>query len=174
MSHEAAPPERPTARVDLVSALFWIALGGAIMVASWTMDRLEARGALLYNVPGLVPGVLGLVMVFLGALLGARALRAGALAARAPGVDPALGRGWGRIGAVLALCLAYAVGAVGHAPFWLATFVFVALFVALYEHPLRREQGQVARGLALALVYGAVTSAVVTLAFEKIFLVRLP
>ena len=174
MSQEAAPPERPTARVDLVSALAWIALGGAIVAASWTMDRLEARGALLHNVPGLVPGVLGLVLALLGVVLAARALRAGALTPGAVGVNPGLREGWGRIGAVLALCFAYAVGAVGHAPFWLATFVFVTLFVALYEYPLRRERNQVARGLVLALVYGAATSAVVTLVFEKVFLVRLP
>lgn len=174
MSQETAPPERPAARVDFVSALVWMALGGAIVVASWTMDRLEARGALLYNAPGLVPGVLGLVIVLLGIALAARALREGALAAGAAGVNPALREGWGRIALVLVLCLAYAVGAVGHVPFWVATFVFVTLFVALYEYPLRRERSQIARGLALALVYGAATSAVVTLAFEKIFLVRLP
>lgn len=173
MSQEAAPPERPTARVDLFAALAWIALGGAIVAASWTMDRLEARGALLYNVPGLVPGFLGLIITLLGLALAVRALRAGALA-RGAGVNPGLRKGWGRIGAVTALCLAYAAGAVGRTPFWLATFVFVTVFIALYEHPLRRERGQVGRGIALALVYGAATSAVVTLAFEKIFLVRLP
>lgn len=173
MSQEAAPPERPTARVDLFTALAWIALGGAIVAASWTMDRLEARGALAYNAPGLVPGILGLVITLLGLALAVRALRGGALAPGA-GINPGLRQGWGRIGAVTALCLAYAVGAVGHAPFWLATFVFVTLFVALYELPLRRERNQIKRGLALAFAYGAATSAVVSLAFEKIFLVRLP
>jgi putative tricarboxylic transport membrane protein len=174
MSQEAAPPQRPAARVDLASALVWIAVGGTVVAASWTMDRLEARGALAYNAPGLVPGVLGLVLTLLGIVLGARALRQGALVPGAVGLTPALRAGWGGIGAVLALCLAYAAGAVGRAPFWLATFVFVSVFIAIYEYPLRRERDQGLRGVVLALVYGAVTSAVVTLAFEKIFLVRLP
>lgn len=173
MSQEAAPPERPTARVDFFAALAWIALGGAIVAASWTMDRLEARGALAYNVPGLVPGILGLAITLLGVALAVRALRGGALAPGA-GINPGLRQGWGRIGAVTALCLVYAAGAVGRAPFWLATFVFVSVFIAIYEYPLRRERGQVRRGIALALIYGAATSAVVTLAFENIFLVRLP
>lgn len=76
MSIETAPEERPSARVDFVSAAAWIAVGGAILYASWTMDRLERYGAALHTAPALVPGLLGLVLLVLGALLGARALRA--------------------------------------------------------------------------------------------------
>jgi putative tricarboxylic transport membrane protein len=71
----------------------------------------------------------------------------------------------------LALCLAYAAGLVGQIPFWLATFVFVALFVVLFEW--HGEGGRLWR-IALALVYGAAVSAAVTLVFQELFLIRLP
>jgi hypothetical protein len=162
--------ERPSRRADLWSAAFWIALGGAIVVASWRMDRLAHINAPVYTVPGLVPGLLGAVIALLGVLLGVRAARQGAGGASG-GIDA---DGWRRVALVLALCLGYAVGLVGHAPFWLGTFLFVSLFLLIFEYPQRRARGQVRRGVVLALVYGAATSAVVSLVFEKVFLVRLP
>ena len=41
------------------AALFWIALGAAIVVASWRMDRLEHLGVNSCTAPGLMPGILG-------------------------------------------------------------------------------------------------------------------
>lgn len=165
MSIETAPEERPSARVDLVSAAAWIAGAGAIVYASWTMDRLERHGAALYTAPALVPGLLGLVLFALAVLLGVRAIREGALGGG--GINPSLRQGWGGTALVLALCLGYALGLVGRAPFWLATFVFVTAFIATFEYPAFRR-------MALAPLYGAGTSFVVTYLFESVFLVRLP
>jgi Tripartite tricarboxylate transporter TctB family len=135
----------------------WIAVGAAIVYASWTMDRLERHGAALYTAPGLVPGLLGLVLLVLGVVL---ALRRG-------GSSKSAALTWGNTPLVLALCLGYAAGLVGRMPFWLATFVFVTAFIVLFEYPARR-------GMALAPVYGAATSLVVTYLFETVFFVRLP
>jgi hypothetical protein len=162
MSIETAPEEKPSARVDLAWSAAWIALGAAIVIGSWTMDRLERYGATFYSAPGLVPGVLGLVILLLGIVLGARALREGAVHAGA-----SRPWNWGNTPGVLALCLAYAVGLVGRLPFWLATFLFVTVFIAIFEQPgLRRR--------LMAPVYGAATSLAVTYLFEAVFLVRLP
>jgi hypothetical protein len=141
---------------DTIQGLAWIALGGAIVYASWTMDRLERHGAALYTAPGLVPGLLGLVLFVLGLVL----------ALRGRGFSPSPIT-WGNTPLVLALCLGYAVVLVGRVPFWLATFVFVTAFVATFEYPVRRR-------IALAPVYGAATSLVVTYLFETVFFVRLP
>ncbi|MGH8740196.1 MAG: tripartite tricarboxylate transporter TctB family protein [Burkholderiales bacterium] len=149
-------------RSDLVQAAVWVAAGAAILYASWTMDRLERYGATFYTAPALVPGLLGLVLLALGLLLGARAIRQGALRPA-----PALAWSWGNTPVVLVLCLGYAVGLVGRAPYWLATFVFVTAFITVFEYPVRRR-------MALAPVYGALTSLAVTYLFESVFLVRLP
>ena len=77
---------------------------------------------------------------------------------------------------VFALTLFYALGLVGTGlPFWLGTFVFVAAFIFIFDRTRQTElKRSTAKQAVLALVYGAATSAVVSLAFEKIFLVRLP
>jgi hypothetical protein len=175
MSIESAPEEKPSPRADLVSAAVWVALGGAIAYGSWTMDRLEHLGATAYTAPGLVPGVLGLIIFALGALLAIRAVRQGALTPAGVSTTVPDADGRKRMGLALALMLAYAAGMLGHGvPFWLATFLFVTVFIAVFEHPMRRERGQVRRGLVMAAVYGVATTFVVTVVFEKVFYVRLP
>jgi hypothetical protein len=149
-------------RSDLVQAAVWVAASAAILCASWTMDRLERYGATFYSAPALVPGLLGLVLLALGLLLGMRAIRGGGLR-RAPSVAWS----WGNTPVVLVLCLGYAVGLVGRAPYWLATFAFVTAFIAVFEYPARRR-------MAMAPVYGALTAFAVTYLFEAVFLVRLP
>src|SRR6202008_2742724 len=71
--------ERPPARADLYGGACWIVLGAAIAIGSWNMDRLERLGVSFYTAPGLVPGILGLLMMVCGAVLALRALRDGAL-----------------------------------------------------------------------------------------------
>ena len=44
--------QQPSPRADLVSGLGWIALGGAIVYGSWTMDRLENLNINPYTAPG--------------------------------------------------------------------------------------------------------------------------
>lgn len=145
-------------RSDAAQGVAWALGGGLIVHASWTMDRLERHGAALYTAPGLVPGLLGLVLVVLGVAL---ALRNRAICASSPAIR------WGNTPLVLALCLGYAIGLIGRMPFWLATFVFVTAFIAIFEYPSRRR-------MAFAPLYGAATSLAVSNLFEAVFLVRLP
>ena len=145
-------------RSDAAQGVAWALGGGLIVYASWTMDRLERHGAALYTAPGLVPGLLGLVLVVLGVAL---ALRNRAICASSPAIR------WGNTPLVLALCLGYAIGLIGRMPFWLATFVFVTAFIAIFEYPSRRR-------MAFAPLYGAATSLAVSNLFEAVFLVRLP
>jgi hypothetical protein len=142
---------------DRLQGLVWIAVSAVIIYGSWTMDRLERHGAALYTAPGLVPGLLGLVILGLGVML----------ALRTAGANQSLGGRWGETALVMALCLGYAAGLVGRVPFWLATFVFVTAFIVLFEYPARRR-------MAVAPLYGAATSLLVTWLFQSVFLVRLP
>lgn len=175
MSIESAPAAPVSPRADLVSALVWIAIGAAIAVGAWRMDRLENLHINKYEIPGLVPGLLGSAIVVLGLLLAARALRAGALApAGAPAERPAGTRVY--MALVIGAMLAYSVVLVGHGiPFWLATLLFVSAFIFFFDRERQRALGRgTARQALLALVYGAATSALVSLAFQNIFYVRLP
>lgn len=164
--------ERPTAAADLVWSLIWIVFGAAVFYGAWTMDRLEAQHINPYTAPGLVPGALGIGLVGLGALLLFRSLRAGTAApagtASPPLVTP-------RLLVALALCLLYGIGLVGRGlPFWLATALFVFVAIAVFQWPERRAQGQITRGLLIALLCALGLAAGVTLVFQELFLVRLP
>jgi len=172
MSTEDSRGDTLSPRVDLVAALVWIAFGGAVAVGSWNMDRLAHLHINRYEIPGLVPGLLGAAIVVLGGVLAVRSLRRKACdtGAGAP-IEPL-----GPLAGVFAATLGYALVLVGHGlPFWTATFVFVAGFIFWFD---RERQGLLGRSAARqgvqAVAYGAVTSAVVTLVFEHLFLVRLP
>ena len=177
MSIETDPDEPLPPRIDLVAALAWIVFGGAITVGAWRMDRLEHMHINQYEIPGLVPGLLGFAILVLGVVLAMRAISRGALAPPAAQAAAAPRPSQTRYMAlVFALTLFYALGLVGTGlPFWLGTFAFVAVFIFIFD---RARQADLKRSTAkqamLALIYGAATSAVVSLAFEKIFLVRLP
>ena len=63
MSIENAPAGAVSPRADLVSALLWVAFGGAVAIGGWRMDRLAHLHINKYEIPGLVPGLLGAAIV---------------------------------------------------------------------------------------------------------------
>jgi hypothetical protein len=167
----------PSPRADLYWSLAWIAIGVAIFAGGFTMDRLERQNINPYTAPGLVPALLGVGIAILGAILLARSVRRGGLAAGAE-TRPRADRG--RLAAALALCLVYAGGLVGrtlfglHVPFWLATALFVFVAIVAFEWRDRRARGELGRGIAVAAACAIGTAAGVTLVFQEVFLVRLP
>lgn len=164
-------------RADFVAALAWLAFGLAIVGGSLAMDRLERFGATVYTAPGLVPGILGGVIALLGIALLIRSVRHGAAATLSqPWLPSSDGHAaLTRTALAIALTLVYTLVLVGRgAPFWLVTAAFVFVFLLLFDLPARRARGQTLRGLALAAVIAVATSAVVTLLFERVFLVRMP
>jgi hypothetical protein len=160
-------------RTDLISGIGWILFGGAIVVASLRMDRLEAMHINPYTAPGLVPGILGAFLALFGLIMGIRAVRAGALRSGPQPLGEPIFNARVLLSAVL--CIAYAAGLVGHGPpFWLATAVFVFLHMVVFEYPERRARGEVAKGVALAAAVAIATAFGVTMIFQELFLVRLP
>lgn len=155
-----------TARSDLLGGAGWIFFGLLIVVESLRMDRFTSMGAELYTMPGFVPGMIGSVIVLLGGVLMLRGWRRRATRQDAA-AGPLLNR---RITITLVLSLTYAGGLIGRVPFWLATFLFVTAFVGIFTPP----ETTPLRRLAVAVLAGVLTTAVVTLVFEQVFLVRLP
>lgn len=140
--------------------------GATVLIASWRMDRLESLHINPWSAPGLLPGVLGVLMMVFGAALALRS------AGDAP---PESSMSRRRIAIALFLCFVFAAGLLGHGlPFWLtaAAFLFAAILAfrvmdAESELPLWR--------LALSSAAIAIVSAlVISFVFETVFLVRLP
>lgn len=179
----SVPPSDPhngphiTPRADFIASLAWIGLGSAITIGSVMMDRLEDQDINPNTIPGLLPGLLGIAMILLGLMLGVRSLRRGALkrpvtVGSAPKAGPNL-----HFLLVLALCLAFGVGLVGHGlPFWLAAGLFVTVAILALQHAQRKAVGQrlTARAILTAAIIGFAAGGAVTLVFQGIFLVRLP
>lgn len=161
-------------RTDLIGGLVWIALGAIVIVLSWQMDRFESQGGTLYTAPGAWPAVVGMFIAVLGGVLILRARRRAAqLGWNTAQVNDAELVPRREFGIAVALIFIYALLMVGRGlPFWLVTFLFVTLFVALFRrfagHPMN------ARGMLFATICGAATAAAVTLAFQELFFVRLP
>lgn len=166
------PAERPGGlpRADFLTGAVFVLLGIGVIWASLDMPRFEDRNINPYTIPGLVPGALGAIILALGAALFGRATLAGGW--RLAAIRLPEGPGVRRLLVALLLCLGYAAGLVGRTPFWLATFLFVSLFVVLFEWP--RGEARRPWRIAIALVYGAAISAAVTWVFQYVFLVRLP
>ncbi|GAB5377111.1 MAG: tripartite tricarboxylate transporter TctB family protein [Acuticoccus sp.] len=154
-----------TPRADLYFSVVLTLLGGATVFEAWRMPRLENLGINPLTAPGLTPGLLGVVLTLLGALLFVRSVRAPATEGTGDSET-----GWGRLVLTLALCLLYAVGLVGRLPFWAATATFMAAFVVIFTFDRARPLRSTAMAAGLAIV----TAAAVTTLFQDVFLVRLP
>jgi hypothetical protein len=161
---------------DLRAAAGWLVLGVAVLVGSITMDRLERQDINPYTIPGLLPGLLGIVMIVLGLLLGVRSWRRGG--AKAGGArlhtDPAVVR---RLALVVALILLYSVVLVGHGmPFWLASALYVTVSILTLQTPQRAAAGRglSLRDVAFAVAVGLGSGLVISYVFQDLFLVRLP
>src|SRR3954452_14398033 len=155
-------------RDDVVGGLLWMLLGLVILVASWRMDRLEAQDINPYTIPGLVPGLLGIGMMFFGALMLARGWRHGGLHAE-PVRDGKTA--YGRLALALVLCIGYAVLLLGRVPFWLAASLFVSTSIFVLRFGELRAKAQLLRGAATSIMIGIGSGALVTLVFEQLLLV---
>lgn len=166
---------RPSARADLYGGLVWIALGTAIAIGSWNMDRLERLGVSFFTAPGLVPGVLGLMVVLCGVVMALRALAEGALAREQRPPLLLTADTLKRVGVTLFLCVGFAVGLVGHGvPFWIAAALYLFAQIAMLQYPERKQRGEIGRGLLVSAVVAIIAAGTVSFVFQEIFLVRLP
>jgi Tripartite tricarboxylate transporter TctB family len=167
-----------SARSDLWGGSAWLGFGLLILFESSRMDRFTKMGASLYMMPGFVPGILGFIIVLLGAALAWRGWRTTVRQTSSvsphpplkPLIEPSERLINLRISLALPLCLIYAAVLVGRVPFWLATFLFVSAFTFCFTP---REVITRRRALA-AIVSGGLTTAIVIGVFQYVFLVRLP
>jgi putative tricarboxylic transport membrane protein len=170
------PHEEPLPpRVDLWTAAVFLAVGVAIVYASWLMPTFREQQGQIYKAPGLVPALYGIVVVLLALWLAARSVGRGALQRGRAGPRPRR-EGYSNLRLALAagLGLAYAVGMLGRLPFWLATAIFIFLFVLVFEWQRGRPWRGGWRPAATAALLALGAGWAVLLVFRDIFLVRLP
>jgi putative tricarboxylic transport membrane protein len=160
-------------RDELLNAGLWAALGAAILVASWRMDRLAGQGISPWSVPGLTPGVVGALMIVLAVALALQAGRAGS--AEGDAAAPPEAGSARRTAIAAALCVLFAGVTLGHGlPFVVEGAAFIFVFTALFSWRAWREGQRIGRGLAQTLAVAVLASALISWLFESVFLVRLP
>ncbi len=179
LTSASSPHSESTAsqRTDFLSGIGWTGLGIAILIGSATMDRLENQDINPYTIPGLLPGLLGLIMTILGALLVLRSWRPG-VQKSIPATDHSTERtDYKRLLLVIGLCLTFGVGLIGRGlPFWLAGAIFVTASILSLQYQQRKSagQGMNVRSLATATAIGVGAGLAITFVFQDLFLVHLP
>jgi hypothetical protein len=165
-----AGPNLADRRADRIWGPGWIALGVTILIGAVRIDRLEAQGVSWYAAPGLLPAVLGVMILLCGVLITLRARRATGEAAP----DEA-GLSWPRVLLTLALCLGFGVALVGRGlHFGVAAALYLFVHISLLQWHERGASGQRLRGLAVAAAVAIGAGVAVPYVFEQLFLVRLP
>ena len=169
------PHEQPLApRTDLWVGASFLAFSVAVLSLTLRMPTYTDQGGQIYTAPALVPSFYAVVILLLSLWLVVRSIRAGALTPAGTQGGPAEGNSNTRFVLAAGLVQVFTVGLIGRMPFWLAAAIFVAVFIAAFEWRPGLEAKARVRGLAIAVVQGVATGILVTLVFERVFLVRLP
>lgn len=191
-------------RTDLASSIVLLIFGLAVTFESWRMPRFESIGGSILNAPGLVPGLLGIIITLLGGVmlvryLMARRRLASEPAVEAPGLTAAgevtqpdtLTSGTGpdiavsdtdgmtapsnrRVIVALVFGVVFAAILIGRMPFWLAVFLFVFVSITYNERNSLKTTAGAVRVILIAAAIAGVTGFAVPFVFERIFLVTLP
>lgn len=172
-------------RGEWVGVAFWAALGTSIFVAGWRMDRLSHQGIAPWSAPGLLPAVVGALMVAFALVLALRVWRAGEApedsqaaatpAEEADAADAAERPAWSGSALATVLCVLFAGASLGRGwPFQVEAALFILGFTAIFRWREWRAAGGVLRGLAQTAVIAVVAAVAISWLFESVFLVRLP
>jgi len=157
-------------RADYYTSIVLMVLGIAVAEESWRMPRYTDVASDIWSAPGMVPGLLGIGLFIMAAILFLRSR-----GEAAPAEGGAGEAGWHkRIALVVGLCILYAGGLIGRLPFWLATFIFVFGFIVLFEMLEPEARSRWPRHVLGAVVIAALTSGIVSYVFANLFFVRLP
>lgn len=169
--------EKNLLKADFLTSIGLVIFGVVVLVDSWQMPRFEAQKVNPYSVPGLVPGMLGVLFVFLGAIMLVRSIRRGGHR-----LELTMDSVWAyfrdagnrRFVIALGLCLIYSVGMIGILPYSLGTGLFVMSFIVIFEYDPGKTPGEQVRPILFALIQGVLIAAAVTFVFQELFLVNLP
>jgi hypothetical protein len=169
--------EQNLKRADFVTSIFWVLFGAYILFEAIGMPTMAERGQGAFSAPGIVPGFLGLMITLLGLAMLLRAIlqKDFRLGLSMDKLKDFFSTGaTRRISLTILICALYGLGFIGRMPYWLATALFIVIFIVAFDWDFRKsfleQRGQ---AIKIFLIAG-ITSAVVTLVFQYLFLVNLP
>ncbi len=163
---------------DFITSIILIVFSISVIVMSYTMPRLERRGIDPFSAPGVVPGMIGTVLLILALILFIRSIRQGGY--RIFQKETSQGDQVQSQGAVtrvlltLFISLVYAIGFLGRFNYSISTAIYIFAFICLFEFRAGKALSDQKRMILLAIIQAVVASVLITLVFQKLFLVDLP
>ncbi len=161
---------------DFITSIVLIAFSLSVVVSSYTMPRLERRGIDPFSAPGVVPGMIGCILLVLALILFTRSVRRGGylLLGRTSGQEFVHRGAALRVLLTLIMSLVYAIGLLGRIDYTIATFLYIFAFIVLFELRWSQGPGRPLRVIGAALLQALIGSLLITLVFRNLFLVDLP
>jgi len=164
-------------RADFFTGIALILLSLYVMIESWRMPRLEHLKVHPLSVPGVVTAFVGMVLLLFGIILVIRSIRRGGhrLRVTQEGFRRLFNHpGNQRLLLTAILTIGYSIFLIGTLPYWLATGLLILVFVLLFEWERGMNGAQWRKCIISAVLIATLSSAAITLVFERLFLVSLP
>jgi hypothetical protein len=164
-------------KADFVVSILLMCFGVWIVIHSLQMPRFKEVGANPFSVPGIVPGILGIVIFILSLVVFIRSLthkgfRLGLNLQTLKNFfqDTSLQR----MLLTICICIIYGIFMVGSMNYYLATFIFVLVFLILFQ--FLDAENVTGRGklLVLSILQAVLVAGIVGAVFRYLFLVDLP
>lgn len=165
---------------DFITSIVLIVFSISVAVSSYTMPRLEHRGIDPFSAPGIVPGLIGLILLCLALILFVRSIRAGGYKLFSADIIDVDSEGVKHPGAAarvlltLLISLIYAVGLLGRVDYTLGTLLYIFSFIVLFEYQRGVSLLNQKNMLIAALLQAIIAAVLITRVFRKLFLVDLP
>jgi len=179
--------DREMNKADFYTSIILFIFSVGVIVMSLRMPSMVDRNESRWSAPGVVPAFIGIALLLLSGSMLVRSLLRGAFkpdADKAGNADvtataksshkkPTFSVSTLRIFVTLALCVFYAI-ALGKIWFPLATALFIFLFISVFEFNRSKPIAAQWKTFVWAAVIATITSALVTIIFQYLFLVNLP
>ena len=168
--------EKSMAKADFVTSVVLLAFGVAVLVISIGMPTLADANQSKYSAPGIVPGFIGVMVTLLSFSMLLRSIRRKGMVDLVPkdAVKNLFAQETTmRILKTTLLCVAYTI-LLGKIWFPLATFLFIFVFIVLFEYDFRSAFKPQLKKVVVAFIIAVTSTFLVTLVFQGLFLVNLP
>jgi hypothetical protein len=164
-------------KADFVTSIILLIFSISIIILSIRMPRMEEVGADPYSAPGIVPGFLGVIILFLSIILLVRSIFKNGFKIdlhRKKIISFFKDKPIIRVLLTLIISVVYGTILLGRTPYVLATFLYVIVFVFIFEYRFDKQFRGQGKTLLFSFIQAILVSGAVAAVFRYLFLVKLP
>ena len=173
LSKERLMTEKNMTKADFYTSVVLMVFGITITVMAQQMPEIPRDP---YSSPGVLPTILGIVITGLSLIMLIRSIirTRGSLGVSGASIKNVLSMtsSLRMIGTII-LCIIYAF-LLGKVLFPLLTFFFIFCFILVFEYDRRASIRPQIKKIIFAFLVSSLSSAIITMVFRYLFLVRLP